>query len=488
MILFQRSEQCDLNQSGSRNNYRCKFSPPRVTLPCEPIYMVAQPLLEPLRSIQSDEFLPPIHRWVSLGGLGLVATFAGVVGLAAATPYTVTVKTAGMVRPTGEVRLVQAAIGGTISDLPVKENQGVKRGDPIAIIESSQFRTKQKQLTGALQTHQRQLTQLTAQIAALDQQITAESGFMDRAITSAQADLSRFQRDHRDRQITAQTQVQEATAALELAQTEWDKYQQLANTGAIATLQVQEKAAAYKAATARLLRAQAALDPNIAPVTIAQSQIDQNHAKGESTLAILQKERAGLIQQQIQLQDQINRDRQDRQQLQHDFQQTVLKAPIDGTILQLQLRNPGQVVQPGATIAQIAPSHTALVIKARVSAQDIGKIKVCTAKQFSDCRVGQVEMRISAYPYPDYGMLKGVVRAISADVIPANATGATDSSKMPLKMPDYEVTIAPESIYLNSIQQKYPIQAGMEITAEILSKQETVLTFLLRKVRLLANG
>jgi len=37
---------------------------------------------------------------------------------------------------------------------------------------------------------------------------------MNRTVASAQADLGLQQRDHKDRQITTQTQVEEASAAL----------------------------------------------------------------------------------------------------------------------------------------------------------------------------------------------------------------------------------------------------------------------------------
>jgi HlyD family secretion protein len=86
-------------------------------------------------------------------------------------------------------------------------------------------------------------------------------------------------------------------------------------------------------------------------------------------------------------------------------------------------------------------------------------------------------MRISAYPYPDYGTLSGAVRSISADVI-----SPSDNS-----MPYYEVTIQAERLYLNKGEHHYPIQPGMEITADIISKEETVLTFFLRKARLITD-
>lgn len=99
---------------------------------------------------------------------------------------------------------------------------------------------------------------------------------MNRTIASATADLGRNQREYRDRLITTNTEVQEAEAVLELARVELKQYQHLASTGAIATLQISEKKQAFKAATARLERVKATLNPSAAPVTIATERIAQD--------------------------------------------------------------------------------------------------------------------------------------------------------------------------------------------------------------------
>ena len=90
-------------------------------------------------------------------------------------------------------------------------------------------------------------------------------------------------------------------------------------------------------------------------------------------------------------------------------------------------------------------------------------------------------MRISAYPYPDYGTINGAVRGITADAItpPINSNIGVS--------PYYEVTIQPKKFHLTKANQSYAIQPGMEVTADIISQEETVLTFILRKARLLTN-
>jgi HlyD family type I secretion membrane fusion protein len=430
-----------------------------------------------LKTVRSDEFLPPIYLWAKLGGWFLVGTVGAAISLAAVIPYNVVVKAPATVRPLGEVRIVQAATEGVVTSILVLENQEVKQGDAIAILDDSQLQTQKNQLQGNIQQSQQQLTQIAAQIRALDKQLEAEISSRDRAIASAQADLRRNQRDYRERQITTQTELQEAEADLGLVREELKRYQQLASSGAVAELQVKEKEQVLKAALAKLERAKSKINPSNASVTIASERVAQETAKGRATIATLNKERESLLSRKIEIDNQLKRDRQSLQQLDRDRQKSALKATAAGTLLKLELRNLGQVVHSGETIAKISLGNPSLVIKVRVAAQDISKVQLCEQKRVLDCQEGKVKLRISAYPYPDYGTLKGAVIAIAPDI-----TMTQDGSN-----PYYEVTIQPERSFLIKGDRQYPLQAGMDVTADIIFKQETVLTFMLRKARLLTD-
>ncbi len=434
-----------------------------------------------LRPVESDEFLPPIGLWSTLTGLILVGTVSAAITLAFVIKYNVTVKAEGTVRPTGELRIVQAATEGSIESILVRENQVVNGGDAIAIIDNSRLRTQRNQLLGNISLSKLQQAQIKSQLTALDTQRAAESNLMTRSIASAQADLSRNQRSYKDLQTTTASEVQAAEASLELAKEEMKRYQQLANTGAIAVLQVKEKEQAFKVAQSTLRGARAALNPSVAPVVIATEQIAQERARGLATLATLNKEEANLIQSQVEIQNQLNRDRRELEQIAIELSRTVIRTPDSGTIFKLDLRNRGQVVRLGESIAQIAPSNASLVVKARVVGQDIAKVKVCKQKKVSDCVEGKVQLRFATYPYPDYGTLKGAVRAIAPDAITPQISGVGAAT------PYYEVTIEPEKRYLVKSDRQYFIQPGIDVTADIISREETVLTFILRKARLLTD-
>ncbi|MBE9169066.1 HlyD family efflux transporter periplasmic adaptor subunit [Pleurocapsales cyanobacterium LEGE 06147] len=433
-----------------------------------------------LRTVEPDEFLPPISWWTTLGGLVFLAIFSATIALVSVIKYKVTVKAPATVRPVGELRIVQAAAEGTIDRIQIKENQKVQEGDVIAHISDSRLQTQKSQLQGNIDRTQLQLTQIAAQLQATEGQIAAETDRINRAVASAVAELSRVRRNYQDSLVTTRAEVKEIEAAVELAREEMNRYQQLANTGAIPQLQIKEKEAALKTALARLETAEAALNPSQAEVQIAQEQIFQIQADGKATLAALNREREQLIQQRIEIQNQLSRDRQELQQIEIELEDTVVRASASGIIQELNLRNTQQIVRPGDVIATIASSDVPLEIRALVGAEDIDKVEIG----------GTVQMRVSACPYPDYGTLQGTVKAISPDVISSqsnNANTLSEGGGLNQAQASYRVTIKPKTLSLSAPAGKCSIQSGMEGRADIIHKEETLLTFILRKARLLAD-
>jgi multidrug efflux pump subunit AcrA (membrane-fusion protein) len=96
--------------------------------------MFSDPNPDLLRPVKSDEFLPAISLWTTLGGVLLMGSVGAAIILTAVTKYNITVKAPATVRPVGEVQIVQAATEGTVESIPVKENMAVKQGDAIAVV------------------------------------------------------------------------------------------------------------------------------------------------------------------------------------------------------------------------------------------------------------------------------------------------------------------------------------------------------------------
>lgn len=136
-----------------------------------------------------------------------------------------------------------------------------------------------------------------------------------------------------------------------------------------------------------------------------------------------------------------------------------------------------QNVHTGDEIAQIAPDNSSLAIKGLVRNADISKVKIGQ----------QVQIRIWACPYPDYGTLKGEVIKISPDAISLEEKIASPTSPVTAKQGFYEVTIKPFTNSLRKQGQSCNLQLGMEGRADIISREETMIKFLLRKARLITD-
>ena len=486
---------------------------------------------EQLVQVDENDFMPAIGVWTRLGGMLLAGSVGIMIALSALTPYKVTVKANAAIRPDGEIKVVQAETPGTIVSIQAQENQTIKQGDVLATIDNSSLETETNLLQNQIQQAELQLQQIAAQRSALNRQILAETERINNSVAEAEAELNRTRRNFRDRKITSSAQVQEAQANLKLAQVELeqaqaelksaqatlesqivalrsakskrDRYQTIAETGALSQDRLEETKLAYlqqeqevrsqqaaversqsaisrqkqaiAAAQARLNTAVASLNPSDAEIAIAQKRITQAQASGEATLATLNREREVLKQQAIDTQKQLERYNRQLEQAFINSDRTIIKAPTSGTIFQLNLRNSGQNVQPGTEIAKIAPENSSLLAKAYVNPQDINQITI-----------GQpAQLRISACPYPDYGTLKGKVTQVSPDAIPTQGNPAPDNTANSQGL--YEVTIQPESLTLSQGNNKCALQLGMEGKADIIAKEETVLKFLLRKAKLIGD-
>ena len=425
-----------------------------------------------------DEFFPQVSSWSRIGGTILVIAFVAMLLLSSVLRYKVTVKAQAAIRPAGELRIVQAQVEGPILNILVTQDQRIDEGSAIAFIDDSHLRTEQSKLQTALDNTSLQVAQLQAQLDALDRQVGAEQDLLQRRQSTAQAQLRLKKREREQLVATTAADVREAQAKVDLAREEMSRYTTLAEQGIVSDLELRERQAKLSSAEAQLTRVEAALNPSDAEIEIASENIVQQRARGEATLAMLLRERQQLLQRISENQTSFQNYEEDLRQIAADISRAVIRAPVSGVIQEFTLRNKGQVVQEGELVARIALADNALEVKAFVAIQDIG-----------DVAVGQpVFMRVSACPYPDYGTLQATVTAISADAITSQDAGRMVERGARLgSMTGYEVTARPEVLVLEDAGRSCKIQAGMEGRADIVSKEETVLQFLLRKARLITD-
>ena len=248
---------------------------------------------------------------------------------------------------------------------------------------------------------------------------------------------------------SAELEVEKSQAALRFAEAEYRRFQQLAGTGSITVTQLEEKVESYNVARANLAKARQAVA----------------------------EQRSRSVSEQAQLEKELATNQAEVGQISRDLAKTAVTAPGPGVLFSLNLRNPGQMVAAGEELARIAPSQAGLLVKLLVPSQDITNVEV-----------GQrADLRIAGCPYPDYGTLKAKVVSIAPEAsLPSAADRAAGSpaAPPPLQAGGYEVTLQPDGTVLRSQARRCDLRIGMDLSADITTKVETVLGFLLRKARL----
>jgi hemolysin D len=131
-------------------------------------------------------------------------------------------------------------------------------------------------------------------------------------------------------------------------------------------------------------------------------------------------------------------------------------SPVDGYVTNLYVHTVGGVVTPAQKLLAIVPAGTPLVIKAIVLNKDIGFVKEGMP----------VSVKIDAFDFQKYGILKGVVKNVSRHSIDDEKLGQV-----------YEIFIMPEETDLQVEGKRIPVGSGMTVTAEIKVEQRKIIEF-----------
>ena len=218
------------------------------------------------------------------------------------------------------------------------------------------------------------------------------------------------------------------------------------------------------------------------------SAITQNQGELQQALVEAERLQAGLAQKQAQARTTQLETQQQLQQIEVEITelkakmaetqtllnsaraklaQRFLYAPINGVVSSLNIRNIGEVVQAGQTIAEMAPQDAPLTLLAKLPNQEAGFVKTGMP----------VQVKLDAYPYQDYGIVTGFVTSISPDAKPDERLG-----------PVYRVEVALDRKYVYAQHQVIPFKAGQTATAEIIIRRRRIVDILLDPIRKLQKG
>ena len=164
----------------------------------------------------------------------------------------------------------------------------------------------------------------------------------------------------------------------------------------------------------------------------------------------------------------------------HKAEQTVLTAPIDGTVQALSVHTVGGVVTPAEQLLQVVPDGGPLLIEAMVGNRDVGFVHAGQA----------VAVKVATFQFTQYGLMHGHVVNVSRDATVDDARKKPDrdgkdgqevqDGDAPENDPSHYVAhVALDQTSLMVDGQEQTLGPGMAVTAEIKTGDRTVISYLL---------
>ncbi len=415
-----------------------------------------------------------LYMLLALFGILLVWATFGRLDIVAVAP--------GKLVPETFLKVVQPSDSGVINEILVREGDEVAAGQVLMRMDTSLSTSDRKVLDTDFQLRALQLRRIDAELkgaplvkksadnpalfAQVEGQYRAHRTAYQDALDAERAALAKAQHDLKGA-IEVETKLKQTLPIYREQEKGWD---QLAKEGFAGKLMVLDRTRS-RIETEQELQAQT---HNIAGLKATISQSEKKIAQ------ITSNYQQQLHNERIEAESQHNKLDQDLAKHSYKHGLLELKAPQAGMVKDLATHTPGTVVSPGTVIATIVPHNEPLVAEVWVSNLDAGfVIPKQTAK-----------LKLTAYPFQQYGMLDGAVRHVSADATdkPTDNSSLAQSGESERSSPaqgqlSYRTLIALNAGELETRGQRFKLTPGMQVSAEINLGTRTVLQYLLSPIQ-----
>jgi hemolysin D len=209
-----------------------------------------------------------------------------------------------------------------------------------------------------------------------------------------------------------------------------------------------------------------------ASIRLREQQEGQKGLKSSGELAIVKgREQLNDLQSQIgSLQTEVAQSEDQIRELQRQQEMRIMRAPIEGTVLQLPFKQTKSFVQTGQLVAQIASKNSDIVLKTQMPSQESGFLKVGMP----------VKVKFDAYPFQDYGIVTGRIQWLSPD------SKIIENSVV--KQEVFEVDITLDQKYIENREKRIDLSLGQTATAEVIVRQRRIGDFILDPFKQLQKG
>ena len=373
----------------------------------------------------------------------------------------------GRVSTEGSVKVVQSASYGVVKRITAQEGQRVHKGDVLVELDKT---TAEKELATTAQSlniarAERDILRRLATGNGADDIINSagvsdEAKAVLREFTTSQLALASAKEQalkgsiashQRQLQFNQQTKAQLEGEVQKLKDRQTKVKQKLESANAIERIRLQNELDTLEQ---RITTANSTATSQGQQVLQSQLTLAQAQSQSQVSLAETNSSIGGQV---ITQEQRIAELENNLAKAKRALEQTTITAPVDGTILALNTRTIGGVVNVAERIAQIVPDNDLLYVDVTLDNQDVGFV-----------RVGQrVVIKVATYPFQRYGYLEGTVENISPDAIQGEKKGLVYKAKVKLSGAN------------SSKKNRLKLLPGMSVSAEITTGKRRIIEFFL---------
>ncbi|WP_409522861.1 HlyD family type I secretion periplasmic adaptor subunit [Nitrincola sp. MINF-07-Sa-05] len=366
----------------------------------------------------------------------------------------------GHILPSGKARTLQPSTLGVVSTIQVRNGDQVEQGQPLIVLDNALTRAELIRLEETISKREKRLARLQAYSDWIDAPASADEQ-TDNPLQQLQDPLLKSQAEafhSTEQMLREQQRARESERAY--AQSVVSRLQQVLplieeRANAVKSLQDQRMAARMQwlelEQHAIELRGQLQAEHNRviqlqAEVReLEQRRLQLRHETLRDTLTemeVLQSELAELAQEWA--------------KAQVLEQQQVLMSPVRGTVHELQINNPGAVVQPAQVLLEIIPDDEELLVEAWILNRDIGFVREGLS----------ASVKVHTFQFTKYGSVPATLISISRDAVVDEREG-----------PRYLARLKLERDWMDINGQRINLTPGMTVSTEIATGQRRLIEF-----------
>jgi HlyD family type I secretion membrane fusion protein len=365
-----------------------------------------------------------IRRWTLIGIIIILSTLGVAVVWSSLAPIASAVIAQGVVKVDTSRKKIQHLEGGQIQEIMVRDGDRVKVGDVLIRLDPTRADASHGVLRTGLDAALAQQSRLMAERDGLgqvgypatlqqrrnDPHVAELIKSQDSLFRARKASLD-GQLSILDKQIVALNKRIEGIAAQQLAKEDQLRSLKLDVEG-FASLAAQGMLEKTRVRTTEreIARLEGERSEHIADIAQTRTSISEKELEKFQTQ---KKFREEVMEELRRVQTEINDYTERIGAARHVLEQTEIRAPVDGTVVDSRIHTTRGVITPGEVLMEIVPSQDRLIVEAKVRPEDIDRVRLGLA----------TGVKLSAFDQRSTPELNGKVSYVSADIIEDSKTG-----------------------------------------------------------------